>query len=175
MCDPPSVLSSWIADDFRHKFSAPSLPSLEELLIRTVHPYSDLAPTILSFLDRPRCPLTSLSLGIPLALDELLSILESPSARAIVHLDISDEEVPPPIGTLCVNILAKRDILPNLRVLKFKSNAELKESAVLAMVARRRPVLCERRITGWWHHPVSDLIVLIPARWFWDRTGRVPV
>ncbi|KAJ7301664.1 hypothetical protein DFH08DRAFT_993425 [Mycena albidolilacea] len=78
--------------------------SLEELLIRTFHPYSNLAPTILSFLNRSRGPLTSLSLGIPLALDELLSILESPSARAIVHLDISDEEVPLPIGTLCVDI-----------------------------------------------------------------------
>jgi hypothetical protein len=57
---------------------------------------------------------------------------------------------------LRVDALATRDILPILRVLKFRSYAELEETMFLDMVARRRPVLRELRIEGWWDCPVPS-------------------
>jgi hypothetical protein len=138
--------------------SSLTAPSLEELIIfGSVATASTLPPTILSFLSRSNCTLTSLSLRISLEQHELLSILESPSVRGVVHLDIGCQ---PAQRTrrhvLRVDALATRDILPNLRVLKFRSYAELEETTVLDMVARRRPMLRELRIEGWWDCPVPS-------------------
>ncbi|KAJ7364477.1 hypothetical protein DFH08DRAFT_930390 [Mycena albidolilacea] len=138
--------------------SSLTAPSLEELTIfGSVATSSTLPSTILSFLSRSNCTLISLSLRISLEQHELLSILESPFVRGVVDLDIGCQ---PAQRTrrhvLRVDALATRDILPNLRALKFRSYAELEETTILDMVVRRRPMLRELRIEGWWDCPVPS-------------------
>jgi hypothetical protein len=129
--------------------------SLEELVLSHPRAGSNLAPTILAFLNRSKCTLTHLSLRIPLDAEGLLSILESPYARGILHLDIRNGDID--AVERCIDVLASGRILPNLRVLEFHSNVNLEETAVMTMVASRRPVLQELRIGGWPHCPLLSL------------------
>ncbi|KAJ7364542.1 hypothetical protein DFH08DRAFT_930416 [Mycena albidolilacea] len=132
-------------------------PFLQELIFAHECPYSGLAPTIIQFLGRSKCTLTSLSLRVPLDPEEVLAVLEPPCVREVVHLDIGcgeEEEDRVVTCSPCIDALAKRGVLPNLRVLKFRSNGELDGSMVLAMIASRRPVLPELRIEGWRKYPV---------------------
>ncbi|KAJ7865628.1 hypothetical protein B0H14DRAFT_2440227 [Mycena olivaceomarginata] len=129
--------------------------SLEELVLSHPRAGSNLAPTILAFLNRSKCTLTHLSLRTPLDAEGLLSILESPYARGILHLDIRNGDID--AVERCIDVLASGRILPNLRVLEFHSNVNLEETAVMTMVASRRPVLQELRIGGWPHCPLLSL------------------
>ncbi|KAJ7830351.1 hypothetical protein B0H14DRAFT_3872687 [Mycena olivaceomarginata] len=115
-------------------------PFLQELIFAHECPYSGLAPTIIQFLGRSKCTLTSLSLRVPLDPEEVLAVPEPPCVREVVHLDIGCGEEEEDRVFTCSPSEATR--------------AELEGSMVLAMIASRRPVLRELRIEGWRKYPV---------------------
>ncbi|KAJ7811048.1 hypothetical protein B0H14DRAFT_3880238 [Mycena olivaceomarginata] len=77
------------------------------------------------------------------------NILESPYARGVVHLSICCYAEKTSNRPRCIDTLAPHDILPNHRVLEWEDNTELKETAVLAIIASRRPTLRQLLIEGY--------------------------
>ncbi|KAJ7830352.1 hypothetical protein B0H14DRAFT_3872688 [Mycena olivaceomarginata] len=150
-----SPISALILDDCEAIFmdlvlGSLTAPFLERLVISpSCLSSSTLGSIIVSFLSRSKCPLTHLSLGVLLDDDELFSILESPYARDVVHLSICCYTEKTSNRPRCIDALATHDILPNLRVLELEGNTELEETAVLAIIASRRPTLRQLRIEGY--------------------------
>ncbi|KAJ7189452.1 hypothetical protein GGX14DRAFT_485021 [Mycena pura] len=96
--------------------------------------------SISRFLGHSSCTLTHLTIHLnaysDATLGELLTILDSPCARYIVDLDLHyrfPKEV--------VDALATRDIVPVLRSLSLRDCRGLDDADVMALHARRRPVL----------------------------------
>ncbi|KAJ7679020.1 hypothetical protein DFH06DRAFT_503569 [Mycena polygramma] len=132
-------------------FSSLTAPALKELRVTTYKEFPDTpaSPTIISFLSRSACMLTSLCLALPLPDEDFIGILDSPHTRSVVHLDISNK-----MSTQLVEALTSRGLVPNLRALGFRADPTLPEAPVLTMVASRRPVLRELRIASLKLHPV---------------------
>ncbi|KAJ7679007.1 hypothetical protein DFH06DRAFT_1414730 [Mycena polygramma] len=132
-------------------------PALKELALSTHKdssgnldsPGTLASPTIISFLSRSACALTSLCLSLPLRAEDFIHILDSPHTRSVVHLDISNK-----MSTQWMEALTSRGLVPHLHTLGFRADRTLTEAPVLTMVANRRPALRELRIASPRLHPV---------------------
>ncbi|KAJ7196788.1 hypothetical protein GGX14DRAFT_671896 [Mycena pura] len=102
-------------------------------------------PHIITFLNRSACALTHLTMDIPAGLysdrfaDELLTLLRSPHARDIVDLEV-DWRGKQQFGH-SMDMLAMRDVVPNLRALAFGYIARLDEAKLLEICENRRSIL----------------------------------
>ncbi|KAJ7193917.1 hypothetical protein GGX14DRAFT_476927 [Mycena pura] len=104
------------------------------------------------FLGHSSCTLTHLTIHLntysDATLGELLTILNSPCARYIVDLDLDCW-----ISKEVVDALATHDIVPVLRSLSLRDCRRLDDADILALHARRRPVL--RQLCG----PANNLVL----------------
>ncbi|KAJ7679124.1 hypothetical protein DFH06DRAFT_1165785 [Mycena polygramma] len=120
-------------------------PSLKELTLMTPWISDNVGLIITSFLRRSSCTLTSLSLGFPTLSPDLPSILGSLHLQGIVHLRL-DFPATFSYQSPLTRMLARRDLVPDLRVLAFVGHMGLTEEDLLKIVTSRRPVLRELRI-----------------------------
>ncbi|KAJ7193962.1 hypothetical protein GGX14DRAFT_587431 [Mycena pura] len=117
--------------------TALTAPRLQELV---VWGYRNIS-TISALLRRSSCALTHIGMCLPAfpeAVDEMVTLLESPHALHIQELDLVPARVLLP---QLIDALATRNLVPNLRVLVLKRYQPQDDTALFAMLQSRRPTL----------------------------------
>ncbi|KAJ6532028.1 hypothetical protein B0H19DRAFT_1081932 [Mycena capillaripes] len=112
-----------------HHLGSITTPSPEELAI-TRSSFNDmtssrLASTIIAFLRRSSCALTSLRLHVSLSEDDLCNILDSAQTRGIVHLDVCDK----PRATISKFCIDTRWLRVASSPVLFRANLSVQESS----------------------------------------------